>query len=302
MMKKVLIGPSTFATADRTPVDKLVKSGFEVVNNPFGRKLAPEELTKLLPGVSGIIAGLETLDRKTLEGSDLKVISRCGAGMSNVDIAAASGLGIKVFNTPDAPTNAVAELAVGGMICLMRHISRADKEMHAGKWPKKIGAQVEGKTITIIGYGRIGRRVAKLLKPFEVKIIAVEPNVKGPTDGIPVLSIGEALPRSDVVTIHTSGDDVVLGPGQFALMKKGALLMNCARGAAIDEGALMNALDSGAVAGAWLDCFRDEPYNGPLVKYPQVLLTPHIGSYTVECRRRMEMEAVDNLIGGFGEV
>lgn len=298
-MKKILIGPSTFASADRAPLDKLVKNGFEVINNPFGRKLTSEELLKLLPGVSGIIAGLETLDRKTMEGSGLKVISRCGAGISNVDMSAASNLGIKVFYTPDAPTNAVAELVVGSMVCLMRHISHLDKDMHGGRWTKKIGRQVEGSTIAIIGYGRIGRRVAELLKPFKANIIAADPKMKRPDGGIPALSLEEALTRADIVTIHSSGEDVVLGKKQFALMKKGALLMNCARGVAIDEEALADALDEGLIAGAWLDCFRDEPYSGPLVKYPQVLLTPHIGSYTVECRKRMEMEAVDNLMKGF---
>ncbi len=134
---KILIGPSTFAAVDKEPMDKLVKNGFEVIPNPFGRKLTREELLKLLPGIHGLIAGLETLDRQVMQNSELEVISRCGAGISNIDIAAAKELGIKIFYTPDAPTEAVAELVMGAMISLLRHIPQMDLDLHSGKWAKK---------------------------------------------------------------------------------------------------------------------------------------------------------------------
>jgi D-3-phosphoglycerate dehydrogenase len=267
--------------------------------NPFGRRLTREELTGHLPGVWGIIAGLETLDRKTLEGSELKVISRCGSGVSNVDLKAAEDLGIKVFSTPSAPTDAVAELTVGGVISLIRHMARMDSDLHNGRWSKRIGIQLGGSKVAIIGFGRIGRKVAKLLRAFGAEIVAVDPACDGVVDKVKIVSMEEALSQADVVTMHASGDDVILGRREFDIMKNGIFLLNCARGGVVDEKELTLALDNGKVAGAWLDCFREEPYHGPLVKYPQVMLTPHIGSYTSKCRSRMEMEAADNIIKFF---
>ena len=299
MNKRILIGPSTFAAENSAPLDKLIGHYFKVVKNPFGRKLAPEELRDLLQGVEGIIAGLETLNREVLERSELKVISRCGAGLSNIDLRAAKKLGIKVFYTPDAPTNAVAELCVGAMISLIRHIPQMSNELHSLRWSKQVGAQLEGRVVTIVGFGRIGSRVAELLAPFKVKIICVDPKYKGSSKAIRKLTLDKALPKSDIVTIHASGEKAILGTKELQILKPGAYLLNCARGGIIEEQALISALNKGIVAGAWIDCFQEEPYHGPLSKYPQVILTPHIGSYTSECRSRMEMECVDNLIKGF---
>lgn len=299
MLSKILIGPSTFAAEDTAPMDKLIKNGFEVIRNPVGRKLTQKELINLLPGTQGLIAGLETLNRQILESSSLKVISRCGAGMSNIDLKAAEELGIKIFSTPDAPTESVAELVIGAMLSLIRYIPQMNSDLHNGKWTKKIGIQLEGKTITIIGFGRIGRRVAEILKPFRVKILSVDQNCNIETDGVQIVHLHEALPQSDIITIHASGDEEILGQMEFPLMKKGVFLLNCARGNTIDEKELLKGLESGWISGAWIDCFVTEPYNGQLNKYPQVIITPHVGSYTFECRRKMEMEAVDNIIKGF---
>lgn len=293
---KVLIGPSSFAELDSEPADKLIRHGFEVVNNPFRRKLTTSELRDLLPGAVGLIAGLETIDRETMQQSDLKAISRCGVEMSNVDLEAARELGIIVKNTPDAPTIAVAELTVGAMIGLMRMIPAMSQELHSGKWSKQIGVQLCGKTVAIIGFGRIGRYVGRLLKPFGVKLLAVDPAVEGVVDQIPVVSLQEALSQADIVTLHLGGTSQVLGRRELAMMKKGVFILNSARGGVIDEDALLEAIEEGKVAGAWVDSFSQEPYDGPLTDYPQIILTPHVGSYTRECRKRMEMEAVDNLL------
>lgn len=299
--KKILIATSTFGLLSKDPIDKLVNNGFEVIKNTFGRKLTREELLGLLPQVDGLIAGLENLSREVLASSSLKVVSRCGAGMDNIDLAAADDLGIRVFSTPDAPTNSVAELTIGVMISLARHISEMDLALHNGQWAKKNGIELKACTIAIIGFGRIGQRVAELLKAFKSKIIVIDPNYKGKIKGFPVLSLVDALPKSDIITIHAGGNTVIFGKKEFSLIKNGVFLMNCARGKMIDEVELIHALDSGRVAGAWLDCFPDEPYSGPLIKYPQVVITPHIGSYTRECRTQMEMEAVNNLIEGFSQ-
>ncbi|MFH2047090.1 MAG: phosphoglycerate dehydrogenase [Pseudomonadota bacterium] len=298
MTSKILIGPSSFAESDKKPLDRLLAAGFTVIDNRFKRKMTREELHTLLKeDVVGILAGLEPLDRDVLSQSHLKCISRVGAGMNNVDIEAAKELNIAVFNTPDGPTSAVAELTVGALVTLLRWLPQSHQALHDRKWVRKIGGQIEGKTIAIIGFGRIGRRVAELLAPFRAQLIAVDPFlVKSLTLPCPLLPMEEALSQADIITIHTSGDECLFDAAAFSLMKSGTLLLNAARGSIISEKALINALDKGIVAGAWLDTFEKEPYEGLLCSYENVVLTPHIGSYTAECRQNMENEAVSNLL------
>lgn len=299
MTTKVLWTTSTFGDKDRSPIDKLLAAGFEVVPNPHRRKLTKVELLELLPGIKGLIAGLETLDREVLSKSELKVISRCGSGLSNVDLKAAKELKINVKNTPLGPTQAVAELTLGAILSLLREIPRQNSSLHAGKWEKIVGRELRGKQVAVIGMGNIGKRVAALFKAFGAEVVAVDPNYKNEVEGIPLLTLGAALKQADIVTLHCSGEKGLLGEKELALMKKGSYLLNAARGRLVDEAALIRAIEEGRILGAWLDVFEPEPYQGSLTKYPQVLLTPHTGSYTQECRRNMEMEAVDNLIGAF---
>lgn len=295
-MTRILIGPSSFGVVDGAPLQRLRAAGFDVLENPFGRKLSKQELMELLPGTTGLVAGLEPLDRAVLEQSDLRVISRCGAGMSNVDLDAAHQLGIAVRSTPDAPTAAVAELTVAAILALLRQVIPMNAALHAGRWTRLPGAQIEGRTVVVVGFGRIGQRVARLLVAFGARVIAVDPRVARVDPPITLANLTDALPLADIVTLHASGDETILGNASLRRLKPGGLVLNCGRGGLVDEGALCEALDSGHVAGAWIDAFCDEPYCGPLTRYPQVLLTPHIGSYTVECRRQMEMEAVENLL------
>ena len=293
---KVLIGPSSFAESDALPLERLEQAGMEIVPNPYKRRYVKEEIMRLLEGVDGLVAGLEPLDREVLKSAkkSLKVISRCGAGMSNVDQSAASEFGIKVFNTPNGPTEAVAEMTVGCLLAVMRQVSQMNASLHAGSWDKRIGFQLQGKTVAIVGYGRIGRRVAELLKPFGVDLLVVDPHV---TD-VPSVSLAEALPVSDVILLHLSGETCVLDAAAFSVMKRGVFLCNAARGGAVDEAALVAALESGDVAGAWLDALPKEPYSGALQHFEQVMLTPHVASYTVEGRLNMELECVENLLRG----
>jgi len=298
MTLKILIGPSSFAESDKTPLGRLIASGYEVIDNPYKRKMTKAELSMLLKeDVVGILAGLEPLDREVLLPSRLKVISRVGAGMSNVDLKAARELNIAVFNTPDGPTTAVAELTIGAMLSLLRSIPQSDNALHERKWARKMGGQIEGKTIAIIGFGRIGRRVAELLSLFRAKLVAVDPYLeRSAILHCLLLSKDEALSQADIITIHTSGDECLFNEDAFSVMKRGVLLLNAARGNIVSEKALIKALDEGIVAGAWLDTFEIEPYEGPLCNYKNVIMTPHIGSYTSECRQHMENEAVSNLL------
>ena len=162
--------------------------------------------------------------------------------------------------------------------------------------------QLEGKTVVVIGLGRIGRKVVSLLKPFNVRLFAVDPDVREEIDGVEILPLDKALTEADIITIHSSGEQQIIGDDEFRLIKRGAFLLNAARGGLINESSLIRAVESGKIAGAWLDTFSAEPYCGPLIKYPQVMLTPHVGSYTLECRKSMEMEAVENLITAFEKI
>lgn len=299
MQAKILIGPSSFGAEDRAPLERLLLAGCEVVDNPFKRRLTKGELLDLLDEkTTGLVAGLEPLDREVLQKSRLQVISRCGSGLSNVDLTAANELGIAVYSTPAAPTTAVAELTLATMLSLLRMIPQMDRDLHEGRWTKKIGLQLEGKTVVIVGLGRIGRRVASLLAAFGTRVLAVDPYETPEAAGMPLIPLEQALPQADIVTLHCSGESCLLGRKEFELVKPGAFVLNAARGGVIDETALLEGLRTGRIAGAWLDTFEREPYDGPLRNGPNVLLTPHVGSYTRECRKRMEMEAVENLIAG----
>lgn len=299
----VLIGPSSFGERDKTPLRIIEEAGLGIIENPYKRKLERTELLELLkPNVVGILAGLEPIDAEVLRNSGLRVVSRVGSGIANVDVDAARSLGVPVHFTPSGPTEAVAELTLGALLSLMRLIAEMDAEMRAGRWSKRIGVQLHGKTVVIVGYGRIGRRVAELLAPFQVRIVVVDPLASPEAlKGVEAMTLSDALPVADVLTLHCSGEKLLLGESELATMKRGAFILNAARGTLIDEGALIRALDEGRLAGAWLDTFGKEPYGGPLTGSRKVLLTPHVGSYTEECRLQMETEAAENLLRGLAE-
>jgi len=292
----ILIGPTTFGSGDPAPLQRIEAAGYVVRRNPFGRKMTEADLTTALDGVVGLIAGLEPLTEKVLASSTLRVVSRCGVGMENVDQAAARRLGIQVFSTPNAPTVAVAELTIGALICLLRRVAQMDQTMHAGGWEKFSGPQVRDKTVAVVGLGRIGLQVAAYLRAFGARVIGVDPMRHGEVDGIPIVSLADALALAHIVSLHASGSAEILGSAEFAQLRRGAYVLNTGRGGLVNETALQVALDEGKIAGAWLDAFVEEPYRGPLKNYRQVLLTPHVGYSSDEARRQMEVEATDNLL------
>ena len=234
------------------------------------------------------------------DGRTLRIIERRPNGdwLENVDQAAAKRCGVRVCSTPNAPTVAVAELTLGALICLLRRVSQMDQTMHGGGWEKLSGPEIRGKTVVIIGLGRIGVQVASYLKAFGAKLIGVDPFRTGIVEGIPVLPLGEALPQADIITIHASGSAEIIGADALGQVRKGVYILNTGRGGLVNEAALQTALDDKRVAGAWLDAFVEEPYRGPLKNYRQVLLTPHVGYSSDESRRQMELEAVENLLTG----
>lgn len=300
----VAIGPSSFAEKDRAPLSLLEAAGITVKPNPFGRRLTEAEIIDHLSGVDGLIAGLEPLNRAVLASAQprLKALARVGIGVANVDFEAARDFGIKVSSTPDGPIDAVAEMTLAALLTLARRVVEANEALHRGEWAKSIGLGLRGTKVLLIGCGRIGRRVAQLLHAFGAEVLASDPALATasiPTGVIPV-DLETGLAAADVISLHASGEDCILDANAFALMKPGVLLLNSARGGLVDESALLGALNSGIVTGAWFDAFWTEPYTGPLTGFSQVLLTPHTGTYTEQCRRQMESEAVQNLLRDLG--
>lgn len=296
-MKKIAITTTSFCQYDERPVELLRGGGFEIIVNPYGRKLKRDEIRKLCKEVVGIIAGTEILDAGIMENlRDLKVISRCGTGLDNVDLNVAGSLGIKVLNTPDAPTLAVAELTVGMALTLLRKIHAMDGMIRKGAWGKKMGNLLSEKKAGIIGYGRIGKKVAELLRAFRCEIAYADPIALECPLGSKCMPVDDLLRWADILFCHVSVKDRLIGKREIDLMKDGAWIINVSRGGVIDEHALYEALRSGKLSGAALDVFEDEPYAGPLRELDNVVLTPHVGSYAREARIRMEMQAVENLL------
>ena len=296
---QVAIGPSSFAAVDKSPMEILEKFGVTVVPNPFSRRLSQEEIISHLTDVDGLIAGLEPLNRKVLESAKrLKAIARVGIGMDNVDLSAADELGIKVSNTPDGPTEAVAEMCLTALLTINRKLIHFNNDLHKGLWQKKIGQGLADARVLLIGYGRIGKRFGEHLRMLGAKLLICDPaaNPSDLDDGLKKVSLHDGLKDADIISLHASGSDKILGEKELMIIKPGAILLNSARGSLIDEAGLIRALNRNIIKGAWLDVYSSEPYQGNLLNYEQVLLTPHISTYTQQCRRSMEESAVRNLI------
>jgi len=306
---KILISTSSFGKYDEKPLEMLKTEGHEVMPNPHKRKLTSEELTRLAKDCDGIIAGTEKYDKEIFEKlPKLKIISRCGVGMDSIDLEEAKKRGIIVKNTPDAPTEAVAELTILMILDVLRKVSFMDRQIRTGVWNKEMGHLLSGKTVGVIGLGRIGRRVIELLAPFNVKFIAAEPRPdKGwmKENKVGLVELDKLLEESDIVSLHVPflpETKNIINSERLKLMKKDAVLINAARGGVVDEAALYEALKNKHLYGAALDVMEKEPYDGPLKNLDNIVLTPHIGSYAIEARILMEIEAVKNLINSSAEV
>jgi len=301
-MRKVFISTTSFAKDDIKPMNLLREAELEVYVNSFAKTLSEDEIKRFIYDKDFLIAGTEPLTHGVFEvAKKLKIISRCGVGMDNVDINAAAQMGIKVFNTPYGPTQSVAELTIGLILDLLRRVSVMNSDIRAGIWKKQVGNLLKGKKIGIIGFGRIGKRVAELLIPFDVDIAYFDPYVQQSNLKISSRPLEELFRWADIITLHCSGQGdgkTIISREELRKMKKGAWLINTSRGGLIDEEYLYNSLKNGDLSGAALDVFEREPYRGPLSELDNIILTPHIGSYAKEGRIEMEIQAVTNLLEG----
>lgn len=302
-MKKILTSPSSMGQCGSEPFDLLRENGYEVINNPYGRKLTEDEVIELAKDCVGIVAGVEPLTSKVMDAlPNLKCISRVGVGMDNVDLEYAKEKGIIVVNTPDGPTRGVAELTLAMTLSLLRRIPQADAALHQRKWKKQIGNLIMDKKVGIVGLGRIGKSVAELFRGLKNPVIGYDPFENkewAKENGVELASLEEVLKQADILTLHVPGNkdkSPVIGPAELAMMKDGAFLINIARGGVVDENAIYEALKNGKLAGAAIDVYTKEPYDGPLCDLDNIIMTPHLGSYAKEGKLRMEVDACQNLI------
>lgn len=302
---QVLISTSSFNLANFAQLENLKTAGIEVKLNPFEARLTEDQVIELLgTNTIGLIAGLEPLTKNVLQSAkSLKVIARVGTGLDSVDLAAAKQLGISVLNTPDAPTKAVAELTVAHILGLLRHLSKADRQIRSGVWKGLMGSLLETKTVGLVGFGRIGKRVATLLSAFGASVIISDAQVKA--SDFQNLELDELCAKADVLSLHLPYNESthhIINEKRINLMKKGSYIVNISRGGLIDETMLLGALKSGHIAGAALDCFEQEPYEGELRNLENVQITAHMGSYARETRDLMEQEASNLLVNALREM
>lgn len=299
----ILVALSTFAEYDRAPLLRLMESGHRFRIHDTGKRIATSELLHLADDASVIIAGVERYDAATLEAlPQLRCISRCGVGTDNIDLAAARAKGVVVLNTPDVPTAAVAELTLSMFLSLSRRLNEQSNLMHARRWERLEAHLLGARTVGLIGFGRIGRRVAELCRTFGASVIATDPLADprlAASAGVTMVSLDHLLSTADIVSLHAAhspDNPLQLGREDIAKMKRGTILVNVARGGMVDEAALADALRAGHLAAAGLDVFREEPYSGELCEIEQVLLTPHSATLPVETRVAMEAQCVDNAL------
>ena len=271
-------------------------------------KMTPEELIAAIPPYNAVvIRSACKITRPVIEaGTKLKIIARAGVGLDDVDKVAAKEKGITVKNTPECTTISVAELAFGLMLSLARKVGRANISMKNGEWDKKAfeGIEVYGKTLGLIGVGRIGQAVAKRAEAFGMRVLGYDKfSTTSPIPAIKMVSMEELLRTSDFISLHIPFDKKegpTLGDAQFKQIKKGSFLINCARGGAVSEKALLAALNDGTIAAAAIDVWEKEPTeNHELVKHPNVIALPHLGASTEEGQSRAGKEVAEIVTGFF---
>ena len=283
-------------------INKLTSLGFEVVNNHYDK----DELGVTLKDFDILVIRSATkvtadiLDQA--QGGRLKLIIRAGVGIDNIDVPYATQKGVVVKNTPNASSESVAELAIGHMFALARFIAISNCTMREGQWNKKKyeGIELGGKTLGIVGMGRIGKALAKKAEALGMRVVYNDMFGKQDELSYEFLELDELLRTSDFISLHVPYDKEkgsLIGKDQFDIMKDGVYLINCARGKVVEEAALLEALDSGKVAGAGIDVFEEEPTkNVKLINNPKVSVTPHIGAATKEAQERIGDEVVNTIV------
>ncbi|HEY6609231.1 MAG TPA: phosphoglycerate dehydrogenase [Candidatus Limnocylindria bacterium] len=279
---------------------------------PVEQQLTEPDLLELIAGVDGIVAGDDHLTRAVMERADrLRIISKWGVGTDAIDLAAAQELGIRVTNTPGMFGDEVADVVIGYLVMLARHLHRTDSAVRAGDWAKPEGVSLAGRTMGVIGLGHIGQAVARRALAMGMRVVGHEVDAANRASasqlGVEVTGLESLLADADVISLNsplTRETRHLINTDSLGRMKHGAWIINTARGGLIDESALTAALGTGQVGAAALDVFEVEPLpaESPLRRLDQVILGSHNGSNTIEAGRRTSERAIDNLIRGLDEV
>jgi D-3-phosphoglycerate dehydrogenase / 2-oxoglutarate reductase len=302
---KILVTPTSFGKDDPGLKHRLEAAVGEVIYNSYGRPLKSAEIQPLIRDCDGFIAGLDEINAAAIQaGTNLKVIARYGVGIDRVDLEAATRQGIVVTNTPGANSVAVAELTIGLILALARQLCHANQVTHLGEWPRISGVGLNGKTVGLLGLGAIGFEVALRLNAFHCRVLTYDPYLtaeRAARAGAEPVTLDVLLREADFVSLHapvTPGTTHIVNADFLARMKPGSFLVNTARGELVDETALVEALESGRLRGAALDCFQKEPPGAdhPLLSLPQVIATPHSGAHTDEATFQMGHMALQDCL------
>ena len=301
---KALITTIPFGDKNRLPIELLENNNTEYLINPLGKKLTEDELIGIIPEFDILIAGTEPITARVMSNAPkLKMISRVGIGLDGLDLIEAKNRGIKVSYTPDAPAPAVAELTMGLLITLLRSAHLSNLQMHNGHWHRYFGRRIADTTIGIIGVGRIGSRVINRTKAFgtpRLLVNDISPNHELSRKFKLEWVDKETIYReADAISLHlplTKSTKDMIKSKELLMMKPDAVIINTSRGGIINENNLYEVMKSGHLNGAAIDVFNDEPYSGNLTKLENCLLTAHMGSMSVDCRTRMEIEATEEAV------
>jgi D-3-phosphoglycerate dehydrogenase len=302
-MSKVLVTPRSLTKDGHPSLDLLREAGFEVVFSTPGKQPNEAELMSLLPRCAGYLAGVERISARVLEAAkDLRVISRNGTGIDNVDMDAANRLNIQVCRTEGANARGVAELTLGLIFALVRSITFSDTLLKNEKWERRKGIELENRTLGLIGCGEIGKRIALLATGMGMKVIAFRrhPDYSFSAKDFSYVSLEDIYSHSDIISLQCppleSGKPLI-DKEAVSKMKKGVYLVNTARASLLDSDAVFEALESGYLAGVAVDVFDQEPPSDyRLVQNSRVIATPHIGGFTAESVARATTQAVENII------
>ena len=305
-MKRILVTPRSVTKQGHPALKRLDASGFQVVMTTPGALPEETELLALLPGCIGYLAGVEKISARVLEAAPgLRAIARNGVGVDNVDLAAAARLGIQVLPAAGSNARGVAELTVAFLLALARAVPFSDAQLKAGRWERRQGIELQGRTLGLVGCGNIGRMVARMARGLDMRVLAYDPCAASiACADVAFCTLEELVRETDAVSLHCSaepGARPLVDAAFLQKMKPGALLVNTARAGLVDAAAVRAALDSCRLAGFATDVFGQEPPgDDPLVKHSRVIATPHIGGFTAESVNRAIGAAVDNLLGVFG--
>jgi len=304
---KVFVSSRSFGRYDPDPLQRLQEVA-EVTLNPYGRSPTREELMTALAEAEGLLAGHDPVDAGILDAAPkLKIVARHGVGTDRIDLAEATRRKVLITWTPGANSRAVAEYVFALVLGLFRHTPAAGASMRAGQWDPRafMGRTLHQKTLGVVGFGSIGRLVARIGRGFAMQVIAHDPFVEDAGDtGVDLTTLDDLLEKADVVTLHCAlTDDTrhLIGARAISKMKSGAVLINTARAGVIDTQALCRAVSEGKIAGAALDVFDKEPppADDPLCTAPNILATPHIAAYAQEAVSEMDRMCADDLIAFF---